>query len=110
MNCLIKHREIFGKTLHEALAGWASTGAKPVGSMLRGQSMDTDHNALEQADKALSDAERRVAWMTNVISLLRKHRQETTVAEDRLERFMRMRDAFRAHRQDIEDRVSDVES
>jgi hypothetical protein len=109
VNCLIKHREIFDKRLHEALSRWALIGAKPVGSMLRGQTMDTDHNALELADKALSDAERRVAWMTNVISLLRKHRQETTVAEDRLARFMRMRDAFRAHRQDVESRASNGE-
>ena len=68
--------------------------------------MDAERKKLEQVDKALSDAERRVAWMSNVISLLRKHRQETTVAEDRLTAFMKMRDAFRAHRQDLERRVA----
>lgn len=67
--------------------------------------MDADQQELEKAERALSDAERRVAWMSNVISLLRKHRQETTGAEDRLAKFMKMRDAFLAHRHDIESRI-----
>ena len=66
--------------------------------------MDTVRRELADAERALSDAERRVAWMSNVISLLRKHRQETTDAENRLARFMKMRDAFRAHRRDLERR------
>ena len=68
--------------------------------------MNADQNQLYIADLELSEAERRVEWMSNLISLLRKHRQETSVAEDRLASFMKKRDAFRAHRKNIEDRIS----
>jgi hypothetical protein len=61
-----------------------------------------NNQEIENVEAAIADAERRAAWMQDVVAKLKGRNLATTTAEAELSRFRRMSETYKRHRAALE--------